>query len=59
MDRLEYTVLVEAYERAVELNLEDDFIQLLKEEIDVRRRNDRQKEREGLSKKEEGFLYSL
>ncbi|ARK31806.1 Sporulation inhibitor A [Halalkalibacter krulwichiae] len=29
-------MLIEAYERAVELDLEDDFIQLLKEEISER-----------------------
>lgn len=39
MDSLEYTVLLEAYEQAVELNLEQDFIQLLKEEILVRQKN--------------------
>ncbi|WP_081727801.1 sporulation histidine kinase inhibitor Sda [Halalkalibacter wakoensis] len=33
MDRLEYTILLEAYERALELKLESDFIQLLREEI--------------------------
>ncbi|WP_084372444.1 sporulation histidine kinase inhibitor Sda [Halalkalibacter krulwichiae] len=36
MKRLDYNVLIEAYERAVELDLEDDFIQLLKEEISER-----------------------
>ncbi|WP_227936513.1 sporulation histidine kinase inhibitor Sda [Alkalihalobacillus deserti] len=39
MDRLEYTVLIEAYEHAVVLNLETDFIQLLKKEIQVRQKN--------------------
>ncbi|GAE34233.1 sporulation histidine kinase inhibitor Sda [Halalkalibacter akibai] len=33
MERLEYNVLLEAYKRAVELNLENDFIQLLRNEI--------------------------
>ncbi|MFC0562065.1 sporulation histidine kinase inhibitor Sda [Halalkalibacter alkalisediminis] len=39
MDRLEYTVLLEAYEQAMALNLEEDFIQLLKEEILDRQTN--------------------
>lgn len=37
MDRLDYTVLLEAYERALSLNLEEDFIELLKEEINMRK----------------------
>jgi hypothetical protein len=37
MDRLEDTVLLEAYERAIELKLEEDFIQLLREEINGRK----------------------
>ncbi|WP_332698064.1 sporulation histidine kinase inhibitor Sda [Halalkalibacter lacteus] len=37
MDRLEYSVLLEAYERAIELKLEEDFIQLLREEINGRK----------------------
>ncbi|MFC0473165.1 sporulation histidine kinase inhibitor Sda [Halalkalibacter kiskunsagensis] len=37
MDSLEYTVLLEAYERALELKLEEDFIQILREEINGRK----------------------
>ncbi|MDT8862992.1 sporulation histidine kinase inhibitor Sda [Alkalihalobacillus sp. MEB130] len=36
MESLEYQVLIEAYERAIELGLEEDFIALLREEISER-----------------------
>ncbi|MBP3949845.1 sporulation histidine kinase inhibitor Sda [Bacillus suaedae] len=39
MNELEYEVLIEAYERAVNLELEEDFIGLLKEEIEHRNQN--------------------
>ncbi|WP_084138776.1 sporulation histidine kinase inhibitor Sda [Halalkalibacter okhensis] len=38
MDRLEYRVLLEAYERAIRLELEEDFIELLREEINGRKK---------------------
>ncbi|WP_332633855.1 sporulation histidine kinase inhibitor Sda [Halalkalibacter flavus] len=38
MERLEYRVLLEAYERAIRLELEEDFIELLREEINGRKK---------------------
>ncbi|MCL7747893.1 sporulation histidine kinase inhibitor Sda [Halalkalibacter alkaliphilus] len=38
MERLEYRVLLEAYERAIRLELEEDFIELLREEIKGRKK---------------------
>lgn len=40
MDRLEVNILIEAYEKAVELRLEEDFISFLREEIDNRNKKE-------------------
>lgn len=44
MDRLESELLLEAYERAIELGLEAEFISLLKEEIEMRTSESYEKE---------------